>query len=179
MRLPVHQVREGQLRPAQLAIQPYAEVMEGHLRDQARLKPAEIMGPFPIEAEGMMELLVHRLHDLAHPSEPTPEPLGPRRPAIALGGADDVGAISPPPGHLVGLPLETFIDDIGSAGWGTHTRQTRERMAAEGKERLCQGLILRTRSPKPEAGDHPDRVERQEGVEALIPAQAVAPAAIG
>src|SRR5919205_1636138 len=102
MRLPVHQVREGQRRPAQLAIEPHAEVMESYLRDQARLKPAEVMGPFPIEAEGMMELLVHRLHDLAHPSEPTPEPLGPRRPAIALGGADDLGAISPSPFNMCG-----------------------------------------------------------------------------
>src|SRR5262245_16558256 len=126
--------------------------MEGHLRDQARLKPTEVMGPFPIEAEGMMELLVPRLHDLAHPSEPTPEPLGPRRPTIALGGADDLGAISPPPGLLVGLPLETLIDDIRSAGWGPNTRQTRVGMAAEGKERLRQGLLLRTRRPQTEAG---------------------------
>jgi hypothetical protein len=122
MRSPVHQVREGQMLPAQLAIQPYAEVMEGHLRDQARLKPAEVMGPFPIEAEGMMELLVHCLHDLAHPSEPTPEPLGPRRPTMALGGADDLDAISPPPCRLVGLPLATLIDDVRSAGWGPPTR---------------------------------------------------------
>jgi len=160
MRLPIHQVREGQRRPAQLAIQPHAEVMESHLRDQARLKPAEVMGPLPIEAEGMMELLIHRLHDLAHPSEPTPEPLGPRRPTIALGGTDDLGAISPPPCRLIGLPLETLIDDVRSAGWGSNTRQSRVGMAAEGKERLRQGLILCTRSTKPEAGDHPHRVDR-------------------
>ena len=96
--------------------------MKSHLRDQARLKPAEVMGPFPIEAEGMMELLVHCLHDLAHPSEPTPEPLGPRRPTMALGGADDLDAISPPPCRLVGLPLATLIDDVRSAGWGPPTR---------------------------------------------------------
>ena len=111
-------------------IQPNAEVMEGNLRDQACLKPAEVMRPLPIEAEGMMELLVHRLHDLAHPSEPTPEPPGPRRSAMTLRRADDLGAIDPPPCRLVGSPLETLIDDIRCAGWGTNTRQTRLGMAA-------------------------------------------------
>ena len=110
--------------------------MQRHLRGQARLKPPEIMGPFPIETEGMMELLVRRLHDLAHPSKPTPEPLGPRRPAIALGRTDDEGAIGLPPYRLVGLPLATLIDDLRSAGWGTHTRQTRMGIATEGKARL-------------------------------------------
>jgi hypothetical protein len=104
--------------------------MEGNLRNQAGLKPAEIMGPLPIEAEGMMEFLVHRLHALAHPSEPTPEPLGPRRPAITLRRADDLGALDPPACRLVGLPLETLIDDIRSTGWGSNIRQTRLGMAA-------------------------------------------------
>ena len=35
--------------------------MEDHLRDQARLQPAEIIGPFPIETEGMRELLGRRV----------------------------------------------------------------------------------------------------------------------
>jgi hypothetical protein len=65
MRLPVYQVRAGQRRPAQVAMQPHAKVMKSHLRDQARLKPAEVMGPFPIEAEGMRELLIDSLYDLA------------------------------------------------------------------------------------------------------------------
>ena len=179
MRLPVHQVREGQRRPAQLAMQPHAEVMESHLRDQARLQPAEVMGPFPIKAEGMMELLVHRLHALAHPSEPTPEPRGPRRPPMALGGTEDLGAISPPPCRLLGLPLATLLDAVRSAGWGPNTRQTRVGLAAAGKDRLRQGLLLCPRSTTPAAGDHPPRVDRQEYMAALIPAQAVAPAAIG
>lgn len=153
--------------------------MPRHLRGQARLQPTESMGPFPIETEGMMELLVHRLHNLAHPSKPTPEPLGPRRPAIALGRTDDVGAIGLPPGRLVGLPLATLLDDIRSAGWGPNTRQTRRGRAAAGKARLRQGLSLRTCSPKPAAGDPPTRGDRQEEMEALIPAPSVAPAAIG
>jgi hypothetical protein len=54
------------------------------------------MGPFPIEAEGMRELLIHGLHDLAHPSHPASEPFGPRRPAITLGQADELKTCNGP-----------------------------------------------------------------------------------
>ena len=67
-------------------MQPHAEVMQGDRRGPARLQPAEGMGPFPIQAEGMMELVSDRLHNLADASEPTPQRLGPRRLAVPLGG---------------------------------------------------------------------------------------------
>src|SRR6187200_1186998 len=133
MNLPVYQVRKGQPRPAELLIQPDAEVVQGDLGGQARLKPAEIMRSLPVEAESMCELLIHRLHDLPHPSHPAPEPLGPRCPAIALGRAEDLGAIGPPPGHLIDLALETLVDDVWSAGRGAHARQARVGMATQGK----------------------------------------------
>src|SRR5690349_3171631 len=133
MKLPVHQVCEGQPWPAQLFIQPDTEVMQGHLRRQTRLKPTEVMGPFTIEAEGMPKLLIHRLDDLTHPCQPAPEPLGPRRSTIALRRADDLGAIGLPPGLLVGLSFEALVDDIRPTGRGTHARQARVGMAPEDK----------------------------------------------
>ena len=78
MRLPVHQVCKGQLGPTKLLIQPDAEVMQGNLRGQARLQPTELMGSFPIQAEGMLELVMDRLHNLADTREPAPQRLGPR-----------------------------------------------------------------------------------------------------
>jgi hypothetical protein len=68
MRLPIHQLRKGQPRPTELVIQPQAEIMQGHLRRHACLTPTEVMGPFTIETERMPELLIYRLHDLAHPT---------------------------------------------------------------------------------------------------------------
>src|SRR5215813_158760 len=112
MRSPVHQVRKGQQWSAELSIEPHTEVMEGHLRRHACLKPAEVMGPLTIEAERMPELLIHRLHNLTYPSQPAPEPLGPRRSAIALRRADDLSAIGLPPGLLVGPPFEALVDHI-------------------------------------------------------------------
>src|SRR5438067_771831 len=49
MSLPISQVHKGQPRPAELLIQPNAEVMQGKLRGQARLQPTECMGPFSIQ----------------------------------------------------------------------------------------------------------------------------------
>src|SRR5215471_5124983 len=116
MRLAVHQVCESQPWPAQLFIQPDTEVMQGHLRRQTRLKPTEVMGPFTIEAEGMPELVIHGLDYLTYPRQPAPEPLGPRRSAIALGRAEDLGAIGLPPGLLIGVPFEALVDDIRPPG---------------------------------------------------------------
>src|SRR5688572_18164204 len=116
MRLPAHQVCKGQPRPAELCIQPDAEVMQGNLCGQARVKTAEIMGPFTVQAEGMMELLVHGLHNLAYPSHPATEPLGPRCLAIALGRTDDLGSVEPPPPRMCRLPLKAFVDHIRAQG---------------------------------------------------------------
>src|SRR5215471_21492729 len=103
MNLPVHQVGKGQPRPAELLIQPHAEVMQGYLRSQARLQPAESMGPFPIQAERMLELVMDRFHHLADAREPASQRLGPRRLTVPLGRADDLGPVSRPPRPMVGL----------------------------------------------------------------------------
>src|SRR5262249_9832862 len=113
MRLPVHQVCEGQPWPAQVCIQPDTEVMQGHLRRQARLKPPEVMGPFTIEAERMPEHLTHSLIDRARPGAPAPEPLGPRRAAMALRRADHLGPLGLPPRRMMSLALKAL-----RAAWG-------------------------------------------------------------
>src|SRR5262245_63795715 len=110
MNLPVYQVHKGQPRPAELLIQPYAEVMQGDLGGQARLQPAEGMGPFAIQAERMLELVMDRLHNLADAREPAPQRLGPRRLTVPLGRADDLGSIGHPPRRMVRLALKALVD---------------------------------------------------------------------
>src|SRR5437773_529935 len=112
MRSPAPQVRKGQPRPAQLFIQPDTEVMQSDLRSQAHPKTAEVMGPLPVQTKGMRQLLIDRLDDLAHPSQPTPQELGPWCLARALGRADGLRAIAPPPRRMILLPLKTFVDHI-------------------------------------------------------------------
>src|SRR5918998_4461403 len=118
---------------------------------QARLKSAEVMGPFAIEAEGMPELVIHRLHNLAYSSQPAAQPLGPRHAAIALRWAEDLGTIGQPPGLVVGLPLEALVDDIGPTSRGAHACQSRGGIAAKGKKCLRQRLIFGTGRTKAEA----------------------------
>src|ERR1700756_951705 len=104
MSLPVHQVRKGQQSPAELLIQPDTEVMQRDLCRQTRSKPAEIMGPFPVQAKGMKELLVDGLNDLTDSCQPATPGLRPRRLAIPLGWADDLGPKGLPPRGMVRLP---------------------------------------------------------------------------
>src|SRR5262249_51742362 len=72
MNLPVHQVRQGQRRPAELCIQPDAEVMQGDLCGQACLKPAECMRPLSVEAEGMRELLMYVITGVRYALQASP-----------------------------------------------------------------------------------------------------------
>src|SRR5262252_2054176 len=107
MNLPVHQVHKGQPRPAELLIDPDAEVMQGDLGGQARLQSAQLMRPFPIQAEGMMELLVDGLHNLADAREPAPPRLGPRPLTVPPGRANNLGAVERPPGPQSPCPRRT------------------------------------------------------------------------
>src|SRR4029453_1416894 len=118
--------------------------MQGHLRRQARLKPAEIMGPLSVQAEGVRELLVDRLHDLPHACLPAPQRLGPRGLTSPLRRTDDWGLVGLPPRVLVRPPLKALIDHIGAKGWTPHTRQLRVRLTTQGKEGGRQRLILGT-----------------------------------
>lgn len=153
--------------------------MQREVCGPARLKSAEVMGPFAVEAEGLPELLIHGLHNRAYARPPASPPLGPRHAAIALRRAEDLGTIGPPPKRGVCVPLEALVDDIGPTGRGAHACQSRLGMAAKGNKRRRQGLILGTGWTKAEAGDHAPWVDRQEHMAACIPAQPVAPAHVG
>jgi hypothetical protein len=74
------------------------------------------MGPFTIKTEGMLELVLDRLHDLADSREPAPQGPGPWRLAMPLGRADDLCSKEPPPYCMVSLPLKTLVDDIRASG---------------------------------------------------------------
>jgi len=153
--------------------------MQSHLRRPSHLNPAQVMGPFPVQAEGMPELLIDGLPDLADPRPPAPELLGPRRPARALRRAEDLGTIRQPPGLRVGGPCEALVDAIRPARRGAYACQAWRGLAAQGKERLRQGVSCGACRPNAAARDHPPGVDRQEQREACLPAEAVAPAPSG
>src|SRR5215471_4159284 len=141
LRLPVHQVGKGQPRPAELLIQPDAEVMQGDLRGQARLQPAEGMGPFPIQAERMLELVMDCLHNLADAGEPAPQRLRPRRLTVPPGWAEALSAVGCPPRRMVRLAFKALIDDIRPHRGCPDTSQAWLGKAAQGKKGFGQWLI--------------------------------------
>ena len=179
MRFPGHQVRKGQPRPAELVIHPEAEVRQGDLGGQARLQPAQLMGPFPIQAEGMLELRVDGLHTLADAREPAPPRLGPRPLPVPPGWAEDLGAGGRPPRRMVRLALTALVDDLRSHRGRPHTGQAWLGLAAQGNKGFRQCLILGAGRPTAQAGAHAGRGHGQQPRDAFIPAQVVAPTHIG
>ena len=152
--------------------------MQRHLCGQAHLQPAEGMGPFPIQAEGMLELVMDRFPNLADAREPAPHRLGPRPLTVPFERADDLGPVGRLPRRMVRLALKALVDDIGTPRGRPDTRQARMGLAAQGKKGVGQPVILRASRPTATAGDHAGRVHRQQPRDAFIPAQPVAPADI-
>src|SRR5215212_2633824 len=77
MRSPSEQVSEGQPGTTELPIEPDAEVVQSHPRRQTCSQSLKLMGPLPPQAEGVEQLVVGALHDLADGGHPPPEALGP------------------------------------------------------------------------------------------------------
>src|SRR5215831_4819207 len=100
------------------------------------------MRPFTIQAEGVLELIMDRLHDLAHAGEPAAQRLRPGPLTVPLGRADDLGPVGRPPRPMIGLALKALVDDIGTPRGRPDTGQARMGPAAQGKKRLRQRLIL-------------------------------------
>jgi hypothetical protein len=76
-------------------------------------------------------------------------------------------------------PLKALLDAIRAQSWAPHTGHSRVGKAAQGKERVGQGLVFGARRTTGKAGNHPHGVDRQQEMEPFIAAQVVAPAAIG
>src|SRR4029434_2415791 len=104
-----------------------------------------------------MVFLIDSLHNLADTRAPAPPWLRPRPLAVALGWADDLGAVGRPPRHMVLLPLKALVDERRTPRASPDTGQPRLGRAAQGKKCLRQRLILGPGCPTTKAGDHPDR----------------------
>jgi hypothetical protein len=66
------------------------------------------MGALPPEAEGVEELVVDALYDLAYSGHPSPQALGPGFAAVALGRVDDAHPVAIEPAPMVFFALEAL-----------------------------------------------------------------------
>src|ERR687896_911653 len=177
--LPVYQVRESKIRAAEWLIEPDAEVVQRHLRRQARLKAIQVVRTLTAKAKSMVELVVDGLHDLTDPGEPAAHALRPGLVAIALRRAQHLRSVTMPPARVRGLPLEALITDIGPEGRLSDTQASRVGSLAQGEEGLGQRLVFGTGGANTIAGNDPSGGDRHEQMEAFVPAQPIAPADIG
>src|SRR3954471_17174906 len=134
MRLPSQQVGEGQPGTTELLIEPDAEVVQGHPRCQTCSQPLKLMGPLSPEAEGVEQLLVERLHDLADTSHPSPHALRPGIERISFGRMDDARPVALSPAAMVVGSFETLVGYVGSRGGRPCTGKPSVRSSPYGKE---------------------------------------------
>jgi len=118
--------------------------MQSDLGSQARLKPAELMGPFPIQMECVLELRVHGFHHLADLRHPALEPLGPLYIIIRSMRSKELDAIGLPLHPMIGRSLKAFVHHIRPYGRRSYAKQPRVGLTAQGKKGVCQRLVLST-----------------------------------
>lgn len=137
------------------------------------------MRSLPIQAKGMVKAGIDGLDPLAETGQPASPGTGPRSPTVAFGRTDHLRAIRLLPVGVPPCSLKALIGDIRDVGGGSDTGQLRMGLRTYRKKGLCQGWVLGAGRGKTEPGNHPDRADRQQQMQALVPTQAVAPADVG
>ena len=175
---PPQQVGKSQRRAAQLPVQTDAEIMQGGPGSQPGLKAVQLVRAFPVQTEGMVELVKDRFHYLAYPRQPAAQSFGPGVPAVALGRRDYPGAIAVLP-PLSQLPsLKALVRHIPAPDRCPQGGQPGMGGMPEGEEIFGHGLVLGAGGGKGEAGDDAFGIDGKQQVKTFIPTQAVAPANI-
>src|SRR6266571_2922206 len=177
--LPIEQIGKSQRIASKLQVEPDAKVMQGHFRRQTCLKAVQRMGTLTGKPESIEQLVKDGLNDLAQPSQPASPGFGPAYLAALMWWADDLGTIRGLPLGVQQIARKALVGDIGALRWSADTGQTRCGLLSSGKEGLGQAMIVATARGKAKAGNHAGRRNGGEQVEALIPANAVAPTDIG
>jgi hypothetical protein len=137
------------------------------------------MGPLSPEAEGIEQLIVDALHDLADASHPPPQALGPGLAAVALGWVDDARSVEIEPPPMVFLAFEALVGYVGSRADRAHADKLGVRSGSHGEEGLRHLLVGSGSSSEAKACNDPAGIDGSEQAKSFVPAQAIAPADVG
>jgi len=113
---PTDQLDERQRRPSKFPIQPDAEIMQRHLGGNPGGEPAEFVGPFPVQAEHVMQAAVHRLDHLADSRQPTAPSAGPGFAAVPLRRGEHLRPVVLAPARVPVLAIEPLVGHVGDTG---------------------------------------------------------------
>lgn len=104
-----------------MLVEPDAEIVQSYPRRQASPQPLKLVGPLSPQTEGVEELVVDRLHDLADAGDPSPQALGPYLTGVAFGRTDKPRSVPIEPAPMVFFALEALVGDVGPPGRRAHT----------------------------------------------------------
>src|SRR5918995_6996009 len=176
LRSPTQQVCKGQARTTELIVEPDAEVVQRHPRRQASPQSLKLMGPLPPEAEGVEQLLVDALHDLADARDPPPQTFGPASLAgVAFGRMDDVRSVTLEPPEVVFSALEALVGYVGSRSGRAHADEPSVGLGSQDEEGFRHLLVGCGSGREAEARYDPGRVRGGQQAETFVPSQAVGP----
>src|SRR5215217_6837580 len=162
LRSPLQQISESQPRTTKLLVEPDTEIVQRYPRRQASSQAFQLTGPLPPEAEGIEELVVDRLDDLAYSSYPSSQALGPVPLAgVALGRVDDAHPVAFQPASMVFFALKALVGYVGSPGRRSHARQPRVRSMPDGEEGLGHLLVGGRSSTEAKTRDDTRRIDSQ------------------
>ena len=145
-----------------MPVQPDTEIVQGGLGRHPGLKALLLARAFPVQPEGMVELVEDGLHHLAHPSQPSAQFFGPGIPAVAFGRTDYPGSIAVSPPLSRRLARKAFVHYIPTPGWLPQSGQPGMGSMPEGGEVFGQGLVFDAGWGKAEAGDDALGIDRKQ-----------------
>src|SRR5579884_2307967 len=177
--LPSEQLSESQRLATKLPVEPNTKVMQSDLGRQAGLKAVQGMGTLARQAEGVVQLVINGLDDLAQPCQPAPPGLGPLLLAALMRRTDHLDTVHALPVAMHLLTGKALVGDVDPFGRRPDTAQTLAGKSSGGKKGFGQRVVIATGRGKAKAGNNARRTDGGEQMKALIPAHAVAPADIG
>src|SRR5215204_1546646 len=134
------------------------------------------MGPLPPEAEGVEQLVVDALHNLAYCGHPASQALGPASLArVSFGRMDDGCSVALLPAAVVLGSLKALVSYVGSPADRSHADEPLVWLSPHGEEGFRQMLVGGRSTSEAEARDDPSRVDGGQQAKAFVPSQTITP----
>src|SRR5215208_5046364 len=125
-----------------MVIEPDAEGVQSHPPRQARAQTLKLMRPLLPEPEGVEQLIVDALYNLADCGYPPPQAFGPASLAgVAFGWVDDICSVTFEPSSVVFGAFEALVGYVRPASSRAHADEPLVRSGSHSEEALSHLLV--------------------------------------